>query len=302
MKDKLAKIKDKLKAFFKEIQENFNNNFKPKLKAFFKKYLTKQVLTVIGIIIPIPVLIVSGIKVYNYSKTAYLKPYIEKYQIEYPEGILEEMCDPYGKDQSIRGKIEIEDLKFSKYVSNIITDDNAFLENGADVGKDQHFRAIRFNGKDVDLEGMYSTAQLFLKSSQSVKLTTLYNKEQYRVIAVYYTNTKPEDDRGYVFPYNFCGNMSEKDFEFFEDALSHKTLYDTGYEYSIDDYFLSISVPSDFMKDFRFVVVCVKTDKKGFEKSKTALPNEKIFFPQVWYDANHEDNPYKFTGKWHPKG
>ena len=290
-----------MKKAFQKIKENFNNNFKPKFKEFLKKYLTKQAVTIIGIVALIIALGFGGVKLYNYSRTAYLRPYIEKYNIEYPEGILKEMCDPYGKDQSVRGRLEIEDLDFSQYFSNVIKNDYAFLENDADIEKDQHFRAIRLSEKDADLESLYSTSELFLKSSQRIKLTTLYDKEEYRVIAAFYINTKPEDDNGYVFPYNFCGNISEKDFESYEDRITHRTLYDTGYEFSLDDYFLTLSVPSDFMEDFRFVVVCVRNDKREFTKSETAVKNEKIYFPQVWYDVNDENNPYIFAGKWHPE-
>ncbi|MBQ9532233.1 MAG: hypothetical protein IJR70_09210 [Eubacterium sp.] len=301
MKEFLAKIKEWFKNSPSICKVGFEK-FKPKFKAFSKKFCTKKNLTIAGIIVLIPVLVISSIKVIDFARTAYLRPYIEKYKIEFPEGILEEMCDAYGKDQTVRGKIEVEDLNYKTYVSEILKDNKAFLENDADITKDQHFRAIRFNKKDVDLESLYSTDKLFLKSSQSIKFTTLYQEEQYRVIAAFYINTNPEDDGGYVYPYNFCGNMSEKDFESFEDRLTHRTLYDTGYEYNYEDYFLSISVPSDFMEDFRFVIVCVKTDKKGFEKVKKATPNEKIFFPQVWYDVNNEENPYRFAGKWIPKG
>ena len=297
----MKNIKEKIKAFFEKLKENFNNNFKPKMNDFLKKQRTKQVLTVIGIIVLIIALVFGGIGIYNYSKTAYLKPYIEKYHIEYPEGILEEMCDAYGKDQSIRAKIEFEDINISENVSCIVENDAAFLENGADIQKDQHFRAITMNDDMADIESLYSTPNLFLKASQSVKLTTLFDKEQYRVVAAYYTNTNPEDDRDYVFPYNFCGNMGEKDFRMFEDIVSHKALYSTGYEFSNEDYFLSISAPSDFMENFRFVIVCIKTGKRGFEKSETAKSNDKILFPQVWYDVNNEENPYRFTSKWQPK-
>ena len=305
-KTKLGTFWTKVKEWFKKLIPNikdwFNNKFKPKFKDFTKKYCTKRNLTIAGAIILIPVLVFTSIKVVDFAKTAYLRPYIEKYKIEFPEGIREDMCDPYGKDQTVCGRFEVEDLNYKIYVSNILKDNRAFLENDADINKDQHFRAIRLANKDADLESLYSTDKLFLKSSQSIKFTTLFEEEQYRVIAAYYINTNPNDDSGYVYPYNFCGNMSEKDFESFEDRVSHRTLYFTDYEYNYEDYFLSVSVPSDFMKDFRFVIVCVKTDKKGFEKCKKATPNEKIFFPQVWYDKNEEENPYRFAGKWIPKG
>ena len=286
-----------MKKLFSKMKENFSNNIKPKLKAIF----TKQVLTIIGIVLLIIALCFGGVKLYGFSRTAYLRPYIHKYDIEFPEGILKEMCDDYGEDQTVRGKFTIEDLDCTKKISNIIKNENAFFENGTDVAEDQHFRAIRINENDVDLESLYSTADLYLKSSQKVELTTLYKKEEYKVVAAFYTNTNPEDDNGYVFPHNFCGNMSEKDFKAYEDRITHRALYDTGYEFSYDDYYLSINAPSDFMEDFRFVIVCVRADKKGVKKSETATPNEKIHFPQVWYDANDENNPYIFAGKWYPK-
>jgi len=284
-----------------KIKDNFKNNFLPKLKAALKKYLSKQVLTIIGIILLIAALGFGGVKIYDYSRTAYLKPYIEKYNIEFPEGILEEMCDLYGSDQSVCGKLYISDIAKEITVYKTVSDSSAYIEKGANIQKDQHFRAIRLSKKAGDIESIYSTSQLFLKSSQEIELTTLFDKEAYKVVAAFYTNTNPKDDNGYVFPYNYCGNMSQKDFEAYEDRIIHRTLYKTDYEFSPDDYFLTLSAPSDFMDDFRFVIVCVKADKNGVQKSKTAVPNEKIHFPQVWYDANNEENPYIFAGKWYPK-
>ena len=290
-----------MKPFFYKIKEGFKNRLLPKLKALFKNPKTKRIFKIIGIAVLIIALIFGSVKLISYSKTAYLKPYIEKYNIEYPEGILEEMCDAYGKNQGVVGKLEIDDISYEKIVSSIIDNNTAFLENSADITKEQHFRAISLMDNTADIESIYSTAELFLKSSQSINFTTLYEREEYQVVAAFYTNTKPEDDNGYLFPYNFCGNMSEKDFEAYEDRITHRALYDTGYEFSPEDYYLTVSAPSDFMKDFRFVVVGVKVGKKGVQKSETATQNEKIHFPQVWYDVNDEQNPYIFAGKWYPK-
>ena len=53
-----------------------------KIKEFVKKYATKQVLSVLGIIVLAVALVFGGIGIYNYGKTAYLKPYQEKYGVE----------------------------------------------------------------------------------------------------------------------------------------------------------------------------------------------------------------------------
>ncbi|MBR7060633.1 MAG: hypothetical protein IKI34_02755 [Eubacterium sp.] len=301
MKKFLVKIGEFLKKAFVFIKEGFKNKILPWLREFLKKPRVKQGMKIAGIAVLAVALIFGGIKLISFSKTAYLRPYIKEYNIEFPKGILEEMCDEYGKDQSIVGRVDISDIPTEKYVSGKEKENCLMLEKGGNIEKEQHFRAICYNEASTDLESLYSTANLFLKSSQTVSFTTLFDKEEYKVVAAFYTNTKPEDDNGYLFPYNFCGNMSEKDFKAYEDRIVHRTLYNTGYEFSYDDYFLTLSEPSDFMKDFRFVVVCVKAGKRGVQKSDTATPNEKIHFPQVWYDENNEQNPYIFAGKWYPK-
>ncbi|MBE6742250.1 MAG: hypothetical protein E7570_08135 [Ruminococcaceae bacterium] len=299
-KEKLPKVKEAFKAFAKKLKEFFKNP-KASVKEFLKDNSKRQRLKIVGIFVLIIALIAVSGPVYRFTKTAYLIPYTRKYNIEFPEGILKDMCDAYGKDQNVCGALTVEDLDYSANVSNIIENDCAFLENGGDVYKDQHFRALRCNFAEADIESLYSTSKGFLKASQKINFTTLFEEEVYKVVAAFYINNNPEDDGGYIFPYNFCGNMSKKDFEMYEDILSHRALYDTGYEYSYDDYFLTISVTSDFMEDFRFVIVCVKTDEKHFEKSEKASDNKKIFYPQVWFDENKQENPYRFTSKWIPK-
>lgn len=285
----------------KNRDNNFKSNFLLKLKNFLKRTLTKQILIAFGIIVLILAIGFGGVKLYQYSRVAYLKPYIEKYNIEYPDGILEEMCDAYGKNQTTLGRINISDTKTDRYVLSVLRSDYAFLENGSDITKDQHFRAIRLNARDADLERVYSKPEGFLNSSQIVEFTTLFEKEQYKVVAAFYTNTKPEDDNGYLFPYNLYGNLTEKSFEDYKDRITHRALYDTGYEFLKEDYFLTLSVDSDFMEDFRFVVVCVKIDKDEFEKSKTAEPNDNVHYPQVWYDENEKNNVFIFSSKWYPE-
>lgn len=264
-----------------------------------KKLITKQIGILLAVIVLIIAAVATGVKIYDYSKTAYLKPYQEKYNITYPEGILEQFCDQYGKRQSTVGAVAIEDNGTNIYVTNERTRGFAFAPKGTDVFAQQQFRAIETNNT-FDIESLYATGDSFVNSSQKVTFNTLFEKKEYRVIAAYYTNKIPEDDNGYVFPYNIYGNLTEKSFEHFADSMKHRCLYDTGFEMTYDQNYISIYSDSDFMADFVFVILCAETDK-NFDKITAVKAKEKIHYPQILYDAKGINNPYFLAGRWYPE-
>lgn len=292
-------IKDNVVKTAVKAKDSFVENSIPKIKAWAKKVFTKQVIIALVSIVAVIAAVIGGVKLYEYSKIAYLKPYQEKYKIEYPVGILKQFCDPYGKNQHIVGNVEITDTKTKKYVTYQITKNYAYSHTGTDVNKDQQFRAIDVTGYS-DLESVYSTAKGYVDASQLITFNTLFEENQYKVVAAFYTNTNAEDDMGYIFPYNAYGTMTEKSFKAYADRINSRSLYYTGYEMNMEDEFLSVSVDSDFMKDFKFVVLCVKTDKH-FEKSTKTSPNKKIHYPQAWYDQNKKENTYRFAAHWYPE-
>lgn len=247
-------------------------------------------------------MIFGGVKIYDYSKVAYLKPYEEKYSITYPEGISEKFCDMYGKNQYTAGSVEIPDTSTKKYVFSKAQNDSPYIEQHISLKRDYQNMAIYLNRDYADLEGSYSTAENYLDSQQIVKFSTLFNDYTYKVVAAFYTNTVAEDDAGYIFPYNVCGTMTDKSFEAYKDRIQSRRLYDTGYNLQKSNHFLTLSVDSDFMDNFRFVIVCVRVgEDEKFEKSTTAVVNEKVHYPQAWYDKNNQENPYRFASKWYPE-
>lgn len=283
----------------KKPKVSFKERFSALLKLAHQKLITKQIGIILGVIVLIIAAVTAGVKIYDYSKTAYLKPYQEKYNITYPEGILEQFCDQYGKRQSTIGAVAIEDSNTNIYVTNERTRRFAFAPKGTDVFNEQQFRAVEANGL-FDIESLYATKDGFTNATQKVTFNTLFEKKEYRVIAAYYTNKIAEDDGGYVFPYNIYGNLTEKSFEHFADSMKHRALYDTGYEMTYDQNYISIYSDSDFMADFVFVILCAETDK-NFDKITSVKEKEKIHYPQVWYDAKGINNPYFLAGHWYPE-
>ena len=286
------------------VKEMFRDEIFPAAGRSFKKVLTKQFAIFLAVVVVIGAAGYGGYRLYEYSRVAYLNSYKKEFPgVEFPEGILEEMCGEYGKNQNVVCKISPKNKDEFVVATSDKEDNYAYAYPSFDVKNEQQFQSIdisNVSGFD-DLESLYSTRDAFLDSSQMYDLTTLYSKSSYRVIAAYYTNTVATDDAGYVFPYNCYGNMTEKSFRSYVDKIKSRRLYDTGYNFSYDDNFLSISADSDFMPNFKFVVLCVKNTQKNTEKSTTAIDNESVHYPQAWYDKNGETNPYRFSSNWYPE-
>ena len=97
-------------------------------------------------------------------------------------------------------------------------------------------------------------------------LKTDYN---FKVIGAFYTNTKASDDNGYVFPYNVTEQMEPSSALEFYTMLHYRFLYDTGASPIRSDKLITISCPTSYHKDFRFVVVGVARDD---DKKFTVIP------------------------------
>lgn len=165
-------VREKFKVFFLTIKTNFKNKLLPVLKKIFTKQLLLSVL-IIAILIGA---VFGGIKLYEYSRTAYLKPYQEKYDIDFPEGILEEFCDIYGENQYFKGELIIDDTNTKKYVANQKMVDNPYLKHECNIAMDEHFRTIDVSKSYADLESIYSSADGFLASSQKITFNTLLKR------------------------------------------------------------------------------------------------------------------------------
>lgn len=231
------------------------------------------------------------------SQSAYLKPYEKKYGVDFPKGILEEMCDAYGENQSVIARLELDGREVVALSQK--AEGYALKAKGTSVKPNQQFKSFDVSGV-MDLEQNYSTPNAFLNSGQCLRLTTLYEKASYKAVSAFYTNTNPKDDKGYAFPYNFYGNMTPDNFDQFRDRVCSRQLYDTGHIYSISDEIVILSADTDFMPSFKFVVVFVKVDGE-FEKSTKASVNKRVHYPQVYYDKNGGANPYMLSSEWYPE-
>jgi len=301
--------KPKNKPFALKIKKAEKNPKKEKVKKektpadkAKQKAVLKKLLLVIIIIAVITGLVFSGIGIAKFAQSAYLRPYKQKYpEVEFPVGIEERFCDYYGENPTTAGYIEIEDCNIKEYILSENNDKNPMLDS-VNNQKELDFNTVVYLNGSNSLEKTYSTSKNYLASTQKINFSTLFEDYTFNVIGAYYTNSKPEDDMGYVFPYNLTKNMTEQSLYSFTDRLYHRFLYNSDYYLqnniiTKNSKLITICTKTDFMPDFYFVVVGML----DASKVETATDNQKVHYPQIWYDKNKKENVYRFASKWYPE-
>lgn len=264
-----------------------------KTKKVFKTIFSKKVMLPILAVIVV-VAAGFGIKYYlDYSETAYLKPYTEKYPgVEFPTGILEKYCDTYGSNPNAVGHIAISDIDLDMLVDKTIS---APVTDGATVSNYVVYL------DDNKLEEHYKNAAAYNSSSKAVTYTDWLQDYNFQVLGAFYTNTDENDDNGYIFPYDVTEKMTFDSTNQYLDRINSRLIYKVAnVEAQRSDKFLTLSCPTDYKDGYRFVVICkaveeidanaTATDKAARDVRKTATEYE-----------NETDNPFRFASQWYPE-
>lgn len=263
--------------------------FKKILKVIFSK---KVIIPILAVAIAVGA--GFGIKyAVDYSKTAYLNPYIEKYpDVEFPNGILEKYCDTYGANPDSVGHIAISDIGVDMLVDKNIS---------APVTEGAAAKNYVVYLDDNKLEEHYKNAAAYNKSSKAVTYTNWLEDYNFQVLGAFYTNTNEKDDDGYIFPYNVTEKMTFDSTNQYLDRIKSRLIYNvSGVEPQRSDTFLTLSCPTDYKSGYRFVVICKAVeeidstaqakDKKPKDVRKTASEYE-----------NEKDNQFRFSSHWYPE-
>lgn len=286
-----------IKAQRKEKQTKLRNKAISFLKKVKKAIFNKTTLIIVIVIVFI-VGAVFGIRaISQYSKTAYLRPYEKKYpDADFSEGMLEEYCDTFGENPQSAGYIEIPDLGFEGVVMNKDADGFPKAEsctNGSIFAN----HVIYF--ENSNLEEFYKNADAFNKSSGYVTYTDYFSKHDFMIVGAFYTNTKPEDDNGYIFPYNVTEKMTPDSTNEFISKLESRFIFDTGVDLTRGDTFITLSCPTNYRDNYRFVVVGVA--REHTDTKRTAKDKKDIHYQQAIYDEKGMENPYKYSSQWYPE-
>lgn len=267
---------------------------KEKLKKISKKIFSKKVLFSL-LAITLAAAVGFGIKFgVSYSKTAYLKPYEEKYpDVEFPAGILEKYCDDYGSNPETMGYISISDTDTSEYLTK------NDMQPIADINSTYNY-VVYLDSKE--LEQHYKNADAYNGSYKEIFFSNLYEDFTFEVAGAFYTNTKPEDDDGYIFPYNTTEKMTFESTGQFIERINTRLLYTVkGVEIKRADTLLTLSCPTDYRDGYRFVVICKAVEKINSDAEAKDKSPDRIHRTDIEYKESNTENPYRFAGKWYPE-
>lgn len=264
---------------------------KIKSAVFNKKTLIAiaVILTVIGIIFGVQYAVKA-------SKSTYLKPYENKYpQAHFEVGMQKKYCDMIGQNPDTVGYIEIPELDLQSAVSK---DSTKQLHSAPCADGAKQFNYVVYLN-DNRLEKIYSTIEAYNNSGGYITYSDLFEDYNFKVVGVFYTNTKAEDDNDYIFPYNVTEKMTLESSKEFVSRLRNRFIYNTGIDITRQDTLLTISCPTNYYKDFRFVLVGVLREEKG--SNSTAVTKKGIRYPQVICDKMKINNDYKSAAPWYPE-
>lgn len=133
----------------------------------------------------------------------------------------------------------------------------------------------------------------FYKQHPVIDFTTLYLDADYKVFAVFITNTKPEQDNGEVFNYRYPEFASEEDFLSFVNNVKVRSIIDTGVEVDAQDELLTLSTCTYEFDDARLVVMArkVRAGEQNAADTSAAKVNPTPLYPQIWYTQHGTTKP-----------
>lgn len=149
----------------------------------------------------------------------------------------------------------------------------------------------------------YKTLDGFLESP-IINFDTLYNSYSFKVYAAIITNSREEDDNGYVFNYTVTSFPSTENFDSYIKALDERKLYTTGVDINSADKLITLSTCTYEFTDARLVIIgrMLRTGETKDIDTTYATVSGNPHYPQIWYDMKGTSNPYLDSENWYPEG
>lgn len=242
--------------------------------------------------------------------------------IKFPEGMNPAYAELYAANQEMVGWLKIPNMKYIDFPVVQAKDNDKYLKldyYGRKTDYGNPFLDFRNNVKELDRNTiifghhMRSGDQVFseltdyltidgFKRNPVIEFNTLYANYQWKVYAVFQTNSKAQHDNGYIFNYIFTNLSSDDKFKEYISEIDQRKLYSTGVDIRPDDKILTLSTCNYDWNEQRLVVVArlVREGEDASVDISLAKKNENPRYPQIYYDKKGISNPYRNAEKWKP--
>lgn len=238
--------------------------------------------------------------------------------VDFPDGMLAKYAHLYAQNSDMRGWIEIPG---ACPLPIVVGENNEYYLKRNFEGKRTDYGVPFFDFRMTDFQNLHMNNVIYghnmrsddlvfgilenyryldwYKEAPVIECNTIYGDYTWLVYAVFLTNSDPEDDNGYFFPYNFI-DMPESEFAQYIEEIDKRKLYTTGVDINTSDKILTLSTCAYDFSDARLVVVA-RLKREGESVSvdtSKAYENPNPKYPQKWYDVNKKSNPYAEDSRW----
>lgn len=240
--------------------------------------------------------------------------------VDFPEGMLAKYAQLYAANKDLRGWISIPGFDINLPIAQG-TDNDYYLEKDI-YGKYTMYGVPFFDYRMTDFRNMHRNTVVYGHNMRSddyifgmlenyrtidgfemapvIECNTIYGDYTWFVYAVFITNSRAQEDNGYLFPYNFIDVSPEK-FESYIEEIDKRKLYTTGVDINANDKILTLSTCCYDFNEARLVVVArLKRDGESVNVDVSkAIENPNPKYPQAWYNAFKKPvNPYAEDTRW----
>lgn len=154
----------------------------------------------------------------------------------------------------------------------------------------------------ADLEKYYKLDGY--KESPTIQYNTLFKDYDWKIFAIIITNGSASGDNGYVFDFTAPSFGSKQNKADFIDGLLERSIYNIGVDVNADDKLLVLNTCCYVFNGAHLGVAArmVRPGESADVDVSKATVNENARYPQAWYDAKNQSNPYKDAYRWHQTG
>lgn len=173
-----------------------------------------------------------------------------------------------------------------------------FIDKESKIGKENNSQNIVIYGHHMKDGTMFGPLKKytdinFYKENPIIDFTTLYREGQYKVFAVFITNTIEEHDNGEVFNYRKQNFVDEQQFLDFIDDVKKRSIINTGVDVLGNDEIITLSTCTYEFEEARLVVMArrVREGETNITNTSGAVVNANPLYPQIWYDKKGGKKP-----------
>lgn len=174
-----------------------------------------------------------------------------------------------------------------------------FFDYRNNISQEETDKNLIIYGNDIKNGSMFGCLKKykslsFYKKNPTIKLSTLYNTNTYKIYSVFILNASKADDNGYIYNISRKSFLNSDDFNNWTKEAYERSVINTGVETQFGDDIITLVTRSDEFENSRLVIMARKLRDGETSKVNTsqASVNPNPRYPKRWYDVRGLTYPF----------